>query len=269
MFPAHSSIVIKHISNTPLLFEWHRHDCYELILTLGAVGKKYIAGAVLEFKEVDLTLICPHVPHTWDSSKYSDTAQDVIVILWPKTLFANRFPEFDSINNWLSIINESHTFFVEKNHPMINALFLLAAAKHPLDKLAKLITLLQDLQNLPSTESGYKNGHQLDPRLTQALSYISENIENVPNLTKTAKQANVSNATLKRLFKTYLGSSFSAQVNLLRLEKSRHLLATTRLSIDHVASLSGFKSACYFNKVFKVHMSVTPTAYRSKNLWRK
>ncbi|KPH64647.1 hypothetical protein ADS77_05080 [Pseudoalteromonas porphyrae] len=72
----------------------------------------------------------------------------------------------------LFIINESHTFFVEKNHPMINALFLLAAAKHPLDKLAKLITLLKGLQNLPSTESGYKNGHQLDPRLTHALSYI-------------------------------------------------------------------------------------------------
>ena len=47
-----------------------------------------------------------------------------------------------------------------------------------------------------------------------------------------------------------------------RLEKACYFLRHTDMNITEIALSSGFNSLPYFNKVFRAHLGITPSAYR-------
>jgi len=70
---------------------------------------------------------------------------------------------------------------------------------------------------------------------------------------------------LCREFKSKYGISPIAYVSQLRIEKARHLLATTRAKVSDIAADCGFISTEYFCSVFKKHAHCTPLQYRHRN----
>lgn len=70
---------------------------------------------------------------------------------------------------------------------------------------------------------------------------------------------------LGRLYKRQTGKSFSAYLNEIRLEKACALLRETDDPVIAVALATGFNNVTYFNRIFKRHMGVTPTAYRAQS----
>ncbi|MEK0317457.1 AraC family transcriptional regulator [Cohnella sp. 56] len=66
---------------------------------------------------------------------------------------------------------------------------------------------------------------------------------------------------LNRTFNKLAGYSIAYYINKVRIDHSRELLETTRLSIGEIARLVGFADVYHFSKVFKKFAGVAPTAY--------
>ena len=67
-----------------------------------------------------------------------------------------------------------------------------------------------------------------------------------------------------RTFKEYVGSSFRKYVTSRRIELAKELLGTTEMSIQEIASQSGFASPSYFIRVFKAETGSTPSDFRGQ-----
>ena len=48
-------------------FNWHHHPEFELTLTLGSTGLRFVGDHVGRYGEGDLVLVGPHLPHAWQS----------------------------------------------------------------------------------------------------------------------------------------------------------------------------------------------------------
>ncbi|WP_087017420.1 AraC family transcriptional regulator [Thaumasiovibrio subtropicus] len=266
--PATGSVAIKHFRNAPLLFEWHQHDTYELVLTLGDSGTRIIGHSVAPFGRADLALIAPHVPHTWDGDAHYEPHHEVIVVLWSANLFQNSpIPEFQAIQYWLDSLHQGASFSEETAYSLAETLRTLEASD-PANRLATLIQILSRLSRDDSEALSISMTQHQDSRLSAVLNYINDHLNNAITLEKCAEVGNCSIATLKRLFSQQLNSSFSDYLKTCRIEKACYLLATTGLPINLIAEQSGYQSLRQFNHSFKSARSMTPSLFRKQHHWR-
>lgn len=260
---------MKHIKQSPLLFEWHQHDCYELILTLGATGKRFIADDVHVFEAVDLALILPGEPHTWDNQDQQALVGDVVVVLWPKDLFAVNINEFEALQTWLNGLEYGCVFSLESALKVKDLLLEMADAPalKKLTLLSEVLSFLMTAQIEKEMPINVSSRHRA--RVTTILEASNKDLTCFPRLSDLAVQANLSTSTLKRVFKDDLGMNYSQYCEQLRLKRARHLLATTALPIGVVAQQCGFNSSAYFNQFYKKHENMTPSRFRKQFAWRK
>ena len=67
-----------------------------------------------------------------------------------------------------------------------------------------------------------------------------------------------------KLFKRDEGVTFERYLRALRVERARQMLYATRLSVERVRQLAGFRTRSYFNRVFRQSFGTTPIAYRER-----
>jgi transcriptional regulator GlxA family with amidase domain len=48
-----------------------------------------------------------------------------------------------------------------------------------------------------------------------------------------------------------------------RMNRARHLLTSTNLSVQEVAVRAGYENPLYFSRLFAARIGLTPTAYRA------
>jgi transcriptional regulator GlxA family with amidase domain len=68
----------------------------------------------------------------------------------------------------------------------------------------------------------------------------------------------------KRRFKEATGHAPLAYLQMLRLEKAKHLLESTRLAIDSITFKVGYEDSNSFRRLFQQRVGLLPTAYRKK-----
>lgn len=101
-----------------------------------------------------------------------------------------------------------------------------------------------------------------DDRLWRLWQVVEADIAKPWTLTDLASIAHVSEEHLRRLCRKELGRSPMQHVTFLRLQKARHLLATTTDKVESVATEVGFKSTFSFSNTFKSWIGVRPSDYR-------
>ncbi len=98
--------------------------------------------------------------------------------------------------------------------------------------------------------------------IKNAIRYISRNFSLGLTLEETAAYVHLNPAYFSTLFKRSTGSSFKEYLNMVRIEESKRLLASTELSILDVSLAAGFQDQSYFSKVFRKYTGLTPKQYR-------
>ncbi|MBB6692896.1 response regulator [Cohnella xylanilytica] len=68
-----------------------------------------------------------------------------------------------------------------------------------------------------------------------------------------------------RLFKSEFGQNFHVFLTELKMEKAKEYLRRTAMPVQDIAFLVGYKETKYFFKVFKKHVGLTPSEYRSQS----
>lgn len=69
---------------------------------------------------------------------------------------------------------------------------------------------------------------------------------------------------LSSVFKKYAGTTIVKYIHQLRVQRAKHLLLSTDLSVGEIAEEVGFQDAFYFSRVFKRIENISPQQYRNK-----
>lgn len=105
---------------------------------------------------------------------------------------------------------------------------------------------------------------QASDRFRELLAWIAENPTEDLGVLKLADRAAMSERNFGRLFKAQTGMTPSAYVELVRLDRAKMLLETTRWPLARVAERSGLGTVVTLIRAFNRRLGVTPEEYRSR-----
>jgi two-component system response regulator YesN len=104
----------------------------------------------------------------------------------------------------------------------------------------------------------------MDQRVQHIVAFIGNNYQRKLSLREMANTVNLSPWWLCHLFKADMGTSPERFLVQVRLEKARHLLETSFLSVKEVMAEVGIWDAGYFSRSFKAAYGVTPARWRAR-----
>jgi LacI family transcriptional regulator len=104
----------------------------------------------------------------------------------------------------------------------------------------------------------------VDPEVSAAIDFLRANVARSLHVEDVARASGLSLTTLKSRFKLAVGRPVYAELQRLRIDEARRLLATTSLPVKKVAVLVGFSDISHFTTVFRRHTGVPPGRYRAQ-----
>lgn len=136
-------------------------------------------------------------------------------------------------------------------------------ARHRLHALCASLTVLfarlvrgRDLAPEDSSPSAYL--------ISQTKVLLRERLAEPLHLTDIAASVGVSEEHLARRFKQTTGTTVFGYLRRLRLERAKHLLATSDDNLSEIAERIGFSSPTLFSRCFREESGLTPSVYRKR-----
>lgn len=100
--------------------------------------------------------------------------------------------------------------------------------------------------------------------VTQVIEYINKHIADRISLEMIAKNVNLSEGYLCRMFKNETGKNLVNLINEMKMQKARDLLEKTDMIVKEVAKSVGIEDQFYFNKIFKKYVGISPSEYKKR-----
>lgn len=104
-----------------------------------------------------------------------------------------------------------------------------------------------------------------DVRVAQAVRFIREHVAENIDVSDVLRAVPMSRTLLERKFKAALGHSPHRHIVQQKIDRAKHLLAESEVSIAVVAELAGFESASYLSVVFRRETGESPYAFRARH----
>jgi LacI family transcriptional regulator len=102
-----------------------------------------------------------------------------------------------------------------------------------------------------------------DPQVQQVLRFIRDHAHEGIDVRSVLKAVPMARRSLERRFHDLIGRSPADEIRRVKINKVRHLLDTTHMSIPDIAEACGFKYVEHMIPVFKKHHGNTPSRYRA------
>ncbi|WP_037005204.1 response regulator [Ectopseudomonas composti] len=100
--------------------------------------------------------------------------------------------------------------------------------------------------------------------LQAAMRLIAQNLADLPSLAEIARKVGTHDKRLSAIFRQHLQTTVFAYVREARLRKGQELLAGSGMSVQDIAELIGFRSACNFTTAFRERQGMTPSQFRQQ-----
>ena len=104
-----------------------------------------------------------------------------------------------------------------------------------------------------------------DVKVAAALRYIRQHACEGVNVADVLRAVPMSRTLLERKFQAVLGHSPHRQIVHTKIERAKHLLVESEVSIAVVAELAGFDNASYLSVAFRRETGESPYAFRTKH----
>jgi AraC family transcriptional regulator len=101
------------------------------------------------------------------------------------------------------------------------------------------------------------------PAVTAAIAHIEARLADPLTVPAVARAAGVSHNHLTRLFRAATGDTVVAYIRRRRMERARHLLRESTLSIPGIAGAVGIPDLQAFNKACRRELGISPRAVRA------
>ena len=102
-----------------------------------------------------------------------------------------------------------------------------------------------------------------DPQVRQVLCFIRDHAHEGIDVRAVLKAVPMARRSLERRFQDLLGRSPADEIRRVKINKVRHLLDSTNMSIPDIAEACGFNYVEHMIPVFKKHHGNTPSRYRA------
>ncbi|MEM9819636.1 MAG: AraC family transcriptional regulator [Bacteroidota bacterium] len=251
----------------------HFHPELQITLIIKGYGTLFIGDRVLPFRENDLIVIGPSVPHMWKNDPIFYEAppigMEAISIHFNRDTLGASF--------WaLPELGRIHTFF----HRASRGIAIHGALRTSLAELiqkmvrtegfGRLILLMEVLHALAIDETdqevlasiGFDVGETIeDQKLNRVFQYVIDHFQGPMTLEEVARVANLSTSAFCRYFKLRTRKTFVRFLNEIRIGAAcRHLLEG-KSNVTEIAYQVGFNNLSNFNRQFKKIKGYTPTTY--------
>lgn len=253
-------------------FNWHYHPEYEICLTLGGQGLRYMGDHIGQYHEWDLVLIGPDMPHAWQS-KLSDTPQTVYVAQIPAAWLHQQLTEQPELAVLGSLLERAGRGLLFSDASARAALPLFQAMEQasPYRRLLLLLQLLElmlaDSEACALSSTLYANSGKQEyavKKLDRVIEYIYENYTNDLNAQELARLAHMSTNHFHRFFKKRTEKTLTEFINQLRIAKACKLLITQQSPISAISDQCGFNNLSNFNRRFLQLKGIQPSQFRQR-----
>lgn len=109
-----------------------------------------------------------------------------------------------------------------------------------------------------------RNRQTDDALIAKCQGWIAEHYEQDSPVAAMALLSGLAERSFTRRFARATGMSPMEYVHTLRLEESKHLLETTGLPVEAVATEVGYQDASFFGRLFRRKVGLTPAQYRRR-----
>ena len=252
-------------------FNWHYHPEFELTLTVGSCGVRFVGDHVERYAHDDLVLLGPNLPHAWQSEALVGDAPLHRAIVcwftrdWIEGLMA-LMPEYASLGPLAAAAGRGLEFddeTVARLRPRMLALGALAPARQALELQSILLDLsAADGRQLASGEISVGGNPRDRERMRRVLTWLHAHYREPLRLEPLSAIAHLTDSQLQRVFKRSTRMSISQYVAQLRIGRACQMLVQTDLPIGHIAGECGFSDMAHFARQFRAAKGVAPTRYR-------
>jgi len=105
--------------------------------------------------------------------------------------------------------------------------------------------------------------YRFDPRVKQAIRYITDNYAEHLTITKVANAVSLNPVYFGTLFKKETRLTFRDYLNTVRLNQAEDMLRTGKWNVSEAANNCGFTDVFYFSRLFKKYKGIPPSAVQS------
>lgn len=265
---------------------WHFHEEIELVWIEQGRGTKFIGDKVSPFREGELILIGPDIPHLFRNSeeyykKSSKLRANSTFIHFTEDFLGNGFfqaPELRQVRKLL--LNSAYALQAQGKLkreiiPLLEGMGGQQPAQRLLSFLEILIRLSESKELKPLLSNGFVTGHKTmktvnkskdTDRVRKVFDFIMRNYKREIYVTEIAGMLNMSTVSFSRYFKHHTWKTFSEYVTEVRISHACTMLMLDNENIAQISYSSGFENLSNFYKHFKRITGVLPKEYRRRFL---
>jgi AraC-like DNA-binding protein len=108
--------------------------------------------------------------------------------------------------------------------------------------------------------------NRMDIRIVRVVDYIKKHLDGDLSNEVLASKVCITPNSLLRIFKSEVGTTLQAFVRQQRIAEACSLFVHTNLSIDQVATKTGFSNRYHFTRVFHEETNTTPARYKKTEI---
>lgn len=244
------------------------HDCYEVYLMTAGERYLFFNGVCHILKPGDLFIVRPfemHYTQSLDSPFYgrhllnfSEKHLDTLLHPTERDMLTNKLKpciihltseQYQEIQFYFQGIAASTGFLSIK----LQRCYLL-----------QLLVFLTKCMEATESFLGTSQLPNIKFEILEAIQYINRHYAENLSLDFISAHVHLSKYYFCRQFSQTTGATFLDYLNNIRLSKAYQLLMNTDLSIDKIATQTGFSSSVQLSRTFCSVYKVTPTAFRRK-----
>lgn len=257
----------------------HYHSVPEIGICICGSGEYFIGDKIFPFKEGDIQIIRPFVPHFAVSDEKIVTKIHFFTYDIVKLMQLSGMLDPDKTMLMKNIEIPFNGIFAPDEYPEITFLVkkILEQSKSNDDYTDMAITFnigdflitcrkyASKCNILPEEKNFEKEYHRIAP----AISRINFNISNASMLTESelAKACGMGVSNFRRLFAIETGMSPKAFIIKTRLAYAEYLLKNTDMTILSISEQVGYEEVAGFNKIFSSNFKMSPSQYRKNYKW--
>lgn len=254
-------------------FNWHYHPEFELTLTVGSRGMRFVGDQIERYDDGDLVLLGPNLPHAWQSEALAgEGGLHRAIICWFTREWVEGLtglmPEYGSLAALAAEAGRGLQFSAEtvrSLRPRMLAIGSLSPARQALELQAILLELANaERRHLAAGEVQPGENPRDRERMRRVLAWLHAHYDKPLRLAPLCALTHLTDSQLQRVFKRSTRMSISEYVAQLRIGKACRLLVETDLPMSHIATECGFSDAAHLARQFRVAKGLPPSHYRQR-----
>ncbi len=244
--------------------DMHRQASWELSYVMRGNGTRILGNSREAFKEGDIALVPPQMPHQWIFSKAPDDIENITIQfdIEPLRTIAQSIPEVKTITDMLEQTTEAIT--LESDRKDLADILISMIQASPTRRFALWIEALALIAESKDRRIAglWKEEGETEQKLNKINIFIECNYLKDITIDDIAKHIGMNKSSLCSFYRKLTGMTLIDKVTWFRIRMAKNLLTTTSLPSQTICFKSGFRDIPHFCRVFKKETGMTPIKFR-------